>query len=57
MISSSPKRHTFQMENYVNRCEDKGEEPREDYLNMYKSWQHQDEENMVDPNWQKDNLK
>ena len=56
MISSSPKRHTFQMENYVNRCEDKGEEPREDYLNMYKSWQHQDEENMVDPNWQKDNL-
>jgi hypothetical protein len=55
-ISQSPERHTFQAENYVKRCEEKGEEPNEDYLNFYKSARQQDEENMVDPEWQKDNL-
>ena len=55
-ISKSPERHTFQAENYVNRCEEKGEEPREDYLNMFKSFRQQDEENMFNPDWQKDNL-
>ena len=55
-VSSSPKRHTFQAENYVNRCEEKGEEPSEDYLNMFKSFRQQDEENMVDPKWQQNNM-
>jgi hypothetical protein len=55
-ISKSPERHTFQAENYVKRCEEEGTEPREDYLNLYKSAREQDEENMVDPKWQKDNL-
>ena len=55
-ISKSPERHTFQMENYVKRCEEKGEEPDEDYLNLYKSYKQQDEENIVDPKWQKDNM-
>jgi hypothetical protein len=55
-ISKSPERHTFQAEAYVARCEEKGEEPREDYLNLYKSARQQDEENMVDPEWQKNNL-
>jgi len=56
MISKSPERHTFQSEGYIKRCEEKGEEPREDYLNLYKSARQQDEENMVNPDWQKDNL-
>lgn len=30
MISKSPERHTFQSEQYVKRCEEKGEEPSED---------------------------
>jgi hypothetical protein len=55
-ISKSPERHTFQAENYVKRCEEKGEEPREDYLNFYKSARQQDDENMVNPDWQKDNM-
>ena len=55
-ISKSPNRYTFQAENYVKRCKEKGEEPREDYLNIYKSARQQDEENIVDPVWQKDNL-
>jgi hypothetical protein len=55
-ISKSPERHTFQQEGYVKRCEEKGEEPREDYLNFYKSARQQDDENMVNPDWQKDNM-
>lgn len=54
--SKSPDRYTFQAEAYVKRCEEKGEEPREDYLDIYKSAREQDEENIVDPVWQKDNL-
>ena len=55
-ISKSPERHTFQADNYVNRCEEEGKEPREDYLNLFKTWRQQDEENMIDPKWQKDNM-
>lgn len=56
MISSSPDRHTFQAEKYVKRCEEKGEDPREDYLNLFKSARQLDEENIVNPEWQKDNM-
>jgi hypothetical protein len=55
-ISKSPERHTFQAENYVKRCEEAGKEPSEDYLNLYKSAREQDNENMVNPKWQKDNM-
>ena len=55
-ISKSPERHTFQLENYVKRCNEEGKEPSEDYLNLFKSWNQQDEENMVDPKWQKNNM-
>ena len=55
-ISKSPERHTFQADNYVKRCEEEGTTPREDYLDLYKSARQQDEENMVNPDWQKDNL-
>jgi hypothetical protein len=55
-ISKSPERHTFQADAYVSRCEEKGEEPSESYLEMFKTFRQQDEENMIDPKWQKDNL-
>lgn len=55
-ISKSPKRHTFQAEGYIQRCEEKGEEPSEDYLNMFKTFRQQDEDNMINPEWQKDNM-
>jgi hypothetical protein len=55
-ISKSPERHTFQADNYVKRCEEEDKEPNEDYLNLYKSARQQDEENMVDTKWQKDNM-
>jgi hypothetical protein len=55
-ISSSPDRHTFQKEGYVKRCEEQGKLPNPDYLEIYKTWREQDAANLVDPNWQKDNL-
>jgi hypothetical protein len=55
-ISKSPERNTFQLENYIKRCEEKGEEPREEYLNFWKSAKQEDEEKMVDPKWQRNNL-
>jgi hypothetical protein len=55
-VNSSPERHTFQKEGYIKRCEEKGEEPNPDYINLYKTWREQDEENLVDPAWQKNNM-
>ena len=55
-ISKSPKRHTFQADNYVKRCTEEGKEPSEDYLELFKSYRQQDEENMVDPKWQENNM-
>lgn len=55
-MSKSPNRHTFQANNYVKRCKDAGKPVREDYMNIWKSAKQQDEENFVDPAWQKDNL-
>lgn len=56
MISKSPDRYTFQLNNYIKRCEEKGEEPSDEYTNLWKSARQQDEENMSNPEWQKDNL-
>ena len=55
-IASSPKRHTFQMENYVKRQEEEGKLPNPAYLEMYKSWREQDKANLEDEKWQKNNL-
>ena len=56
MISSSPDKNTFQLENYVKRQEEAGKLPAPEYLEMFKSWREQDEANIVDPEWQKDNM-
>ena len=55
-ISKSPDRHTFQKEGYIKRMEEQGKEPNPDYIQMYKTWREQDEENLIDPEWQKDNM-
>ena len=55
-VSSSPDRHTFQKEGYIKRCEEEGKLPNPDYIQMYKTWREQDEENLIDPEWQKDNM-
>jgi hypothetical protein len=55
-VNSSPERHTFQKENYIKRQEEQGLEPHEEYIAMFKTFKQQDEENLVDPEWQKDNM-
>ena len=54
--SRSRDRHTFQLEGYIKRCKDEGKEPNPNYVAVYKSWREQDEENLKDPEWQKNNL-
>ena len=56
MISSSPDRNTFQLENYVKRQEEAGKLPAPEYMDMFKTWREQDQANIVDPEWQKDNM-
>jgi hypothetical protein len=55
-VASSPERNTFQKEGYIKRQEEQGLEPLEEYIEMFKTWKHQDEENIVDPKWQKHNM-
>lgn len=56
MISKSPERHTFQLEGAQRRAEEDGKELPEIYINMWKTAKEQDEANIVDPEWQKDNM-
>ena len=56
MVSSSPDRNTFQLENYVKRQEEAGKLPAPEYLDMFKTWREQAQANIVDPKWQKDNM-
>ena len=55
-VASSPERNTFQKEGYIKRQEEQGLEPLEEYIEMFKTWKQQDEENIVDPKWQKHNM-
>ena len=55
-ISSSPDRYTFQKENYIKRKEEQGLEPLEEYIEMFKTWKEQDEANMINPEWQENNM-
>ena len=55
-VSKSPERHTFQAESYIKRCEEEGKEPREAYLDMYKTWREHADANANDPEWQEYNM-
>ena len=55
-VNKSPERHTFQEKGYIERCKKEGKEPNESYINMFKSFRQQDEENLDNPKWQENNL-
>lgn len=56
-VSKSPERHTFQLEAARERAKEDGrEEIPEYYENFWKSAKEQDEANLIDPEWQKDNM-
>lgn len=43
-VSKSPERHTFQVNAYLERCKEKGEEPSQAYIEMYEKEKALDEE-------------
>jgi hypothetical protein len=55
-ISRSTGRGTFQKDNYIKRKEADGEDPNQDYIEMYKSFEQRKTELEQDPEWQKNNL-
>ena len=59
-ISSSPERHTFLRDNYINRCLEEGkslDDPNvKAMIEMYNSWQLRDEENLTNTDWQQNNM-
>ena len=55
-VASSPERHTFQLESARERAKEDGEEIPEYYENFWKTAKERDEANLVDPEWQKDNM-
>jgi hypothetical protein len=60
-ISTSPERNTFQRDNYIKRLAEEGRTPENDedvraMVEYYDSWTVKEEEQEVDPEWQKDNL-
>ena len=56
MASKSPERHTFQLDNAKERAKEDGKEVPEFYLEFWKTAKEQDEANLVDPDWQHNNL-
>jgi hypothetical protein len=55
-ISESPERNTFQKEGYIKRCEEKGEEPNQAYLEMWDQVKIDNAEKIADPEWAKNNM-
>jgi hypothetical protein len=56
MISRSPGRHTFQRDKYLERSEKAGQEPDQEYLELFKTMEERKLEQEADTEWQKDNL-
>ncbi len=54
--SRSPERHTFQKEGYVERCKEKGEEPSQDHLDMFRRILEQEDQKFNDPKSRENNL-
>lgn len=48
-FSKSPGRHTFQMESYVKRCTENGEEPSQDYIDLMGEMANTHENRFSDP--------
>jgi hypothetical protein len=56
MISKSPERNSFQKEGYLKRCEEKGEEPDQNYLDMFQQIIEDADKKWLDPKSKENNL-
>jgi len=55
-MNRSPERNTFQMQAYIDRCRDEGQEPSEQYLDLYRQETIRDLEHEHDEEWKINNL-
>jgi hypothetical protein len=55
-VNSSSERHTFQVGNTIRRAEEAGEEPNQDYINMWEQIKIDEANKIHDPAWQKNNM-
>ena len=55
-MNRSPERNTFQLKNYLERCEADGKEPSEAYINLYKDADQRDLQNEKEAEWKLNNL-
>ena len=55
-MNRSPERNTFQLKNYLERCEADGETPNEDYIKIYQDADRRDMENEANAQWKQNNL-
>ena len=55
-MNRSPERNTFLLKSYLERCEADGEEPREDYIELYKGSDRRDMEKEENAQWKLNNL-
>ncbi len=56
MPSRSPQRHTFQKEGYIERMKEKGEEPNQDYLDMFQQILEREDRKWEDPKAKENNM-
>lgn len=56
MISKSPRRHTFQLENVIKRAEQEGKNPDPNYIEMWENIKLNEIQKEQDPDWQKNNM-
>ncbi len=55
-MNRSPERNTFQLKNYLERCEADGKEPNEDYIELYRGEDRRDMEKEENAQWKLNNL-
>lgn len=55
-ISKSPQRHSFQREGYVNRCEEAGEDPDQNYLDLFQQIIEDADKKWLDPKSKVNNM-
>ena len=55
-LSCSPLRGSFQMNKYIERKQEEGEDPSLEYIELFKTMNERKAEQEADPEWQKDNM-
>lgn len=55
-LSKNPNRDGYHLERYINRCKERDEPVRDDYVEMYKQMDELRNSNEQNPDWKQNNL-